>query len=143
MKYDDAEFYFLNYETEELDNEAAATHIGMFITWMVMHELMSNDMRQHDGEAVAQLRLRSMTPGQFAIDRLDCKLFDDNLSEFGNAFASTYYATDFLRDYMETFGVDDSTPERFCSVPDTWENFDKLAPAIDVRFERFKRSRRL
>ena len=30
MKYDDAEYYFLNFETDERETSDGATHIGMF-----------------------------------------------------------------------------------------------------------------
>jgi hypothetical protein len=33
MKYDGAEYFFLNFEGDELENEAGGTHIGMFLAW--------------------------------------------------------------------------------------------------------------
>jgi len=142
MKYDDAEYYFLNFETDALPNEAGATHIGMFMAWMILHELISEEHRNYSGEALAQVKARRMTGATFVIDQLDCKVLDDDLSDAGNAFAASYYESQYAHDYMDTFGVDDSTADRFCSVEDSWDNFDKLARVIDRRFDAWKRASR-
>jgi len=39
MKYDDAEFCFLNFETE-LANEAGGTHTGMYLAWAAQRGLL-------------------------------------------------------------------------------------------------------
>jgi hypothetical protein len=141
LKYDDAEIYFLNFETDALPNEAGATHIGMFMAWMILHELISEEHRKYHGDALAAVKARTMTGPTFVIDQLDCKLLDGDLSEAGNAFAAAYYESQYVRDYMDTFGVDDSTADYFCSVEDSWENFDKLARIIDRRFDEWKKAR--
>lgn len=142
MKHDDAEYFFLNFETDKLENEAGATHIGMYMAWMILHELVSEELRAHAAERIAALKAREITGPEFVVDQLDCKLMDGDLSEQGNAFTLDYYPKQFPLDYMEAFGVDDSTADVFCSVPDTWDNFAKIGKVIDVRFEVWKRARR-
>jgi len=39
MKYDDAEFCFLNFETE-LANEKGGTHTGMYLAWAAQRGLL-------------------------------------------------------------------------------------------------------
>ncbi len=46
MKIDDAEIYFLNFETD-LDNEAGGTHIGMFLGWAVQRGLADPRLLAH------------------------------------------------------------------------------------------------
>ncbi|HEY0065014.1 MAG TPA: hypothetical protein VGC21_23045 [Telluria sp.] len=119
MKYDDAEYFFLNFETDTLENEAGATHIGMFMAWIILHELVSEDHRARHGDELAQLKARQITGAQFVVDQLDCKLMDCDLSELGKAFAASYYASHYGPDYMQAMGINDDTADNFCSVADT------------------------
>lgn len=141
MKYDDAEYFFLNFETDTLENEAGATHIGMFMAWMILHELISDEARESNAEALAKVKAKEMTGAQYVVDMQDCKLFDSDLSELGNAFAMSYYESDYARDYMQAMGVSDDTADDFCRVEDTWANYAKIARVLDLRFDAFKKQR--
>ena len=141
MKYDDAEYCFLNFETD-LDNEAGGTHTGMFLAWAGLRGLLGFEF---DDEVLAPLKAREVTGAQLYFDLCDGKLTDDDLSDVGNAFAASYYEAHFAADYQRVFAADmpnggESTDD-FCSVPDTWENFDRLAPVLDERFEHWRQSR--
>jgi len=138
MKYDDSEYFFLNYTTDKLSNDAAATHIGMYMAWIVLHELVSPWHLDEDADTLRSLKARAMTPGSFAVDWLDGKLLDDDLSDLGNTFTSWYYAAMYLDDYGALFGVGAETTDEYCSVTDSWDNFDRLAPILDRRFEQWK-----
>lgn len=142
MKYDDAEYFFLNFETDELENEAGATHIGMFMAWMILHEMVSDDARQTNAEALAKVKAREMTGAEYVIDMQDCKLFDDDLNDLGNEFAASYYESGYYADYAEAMGVDNDTADDFCRVEDTWANYAKIARVLDQRFDAFKKTRR-
>jgi len=142
MKYDDAEYFFLNFETDELENEAGATHIGMFMAWMILHEMVSDDARQSNAEALATVKAREMTGAEYVIDMQDCKLFDDDLNDLGNEFAASYYESGYYADYAEAMGVDNDTADDFCRVEDTWANYAKIARVLDQRFDAFKKARR-
>jgi len=135
MKYDDAEYYFLNFETDERETSDGATHIGMFFAWNALRGLASEEMH---GDELAPVRARQITGRDFVVDQSDCKLFDEDLSPEGNAFAEWYYESRYLGDYMAVFGVSDQTADELCSVADTWENFDRLAPVLDKRFAEWK-----
>lgn len=142
MKYDDAEYFFLNFETD-LDNNAANTHSGMFLAWAVLRGLARNDPSdEHWNREAERLKRREITGGDFLADLCDCKLMDQDLSEEGNAFAAHYYDASFGKDYAAVLG--DQMPstghdaDDFCSVPDTWANFDKLARLLDKRYGDWK-----
>ncbi|WP_374488606.1 hypothetical protein [Zoogloea sp.] len=130
MKYDDAEYYFLNFETDALPNEAGATHIGMFMAWMMLHDLVSEDLE----EAIDEVKSRQVTGREIVVDASDCKLLSDDLSEEGNAFAAWYYEDKYIGDYCRVFEISGDSADALCSVEDTWDNFDKLAPVLDQRF---------
>ncbi len=145
MKYDDAEFCFLNFETE-LDNNAANTHIGMYLAWAVLRGL-GGDARGDERWAreCERLRRREITGGQLLSDLCDCKLTDWDLNAEGNAFTAAYYESTFAKDYERALGhampKSGHPTDDFCSVPDTWENFDRLAPLLDRRLAAWRAQR--
>lgn len=79
------------------------------------------------------LNLRAITPGHF-MAVCDGKLVDDMINEEANAFTAEYYDIEngqYLDDYEDLLGED---VQDLYHVADTWENFDRLAPAIAQRF---------
>ncbi|MFY2763157.1 tetratricopeptide repeat protein [Arenimonas sp. MALMAid1274] len=136
MKYDDAEFAFLNFETD-LDNEAAGTHAGMYLAWAASRGLLG-----HDAATLAPLLARQVTGSQFYFDQCDGKLMDEDFNDEGNAFTASYYERQFIADYEQVFGADlpdtGHPNDDLCSLPDTWENFDRLAPLLDQRLAEWK-----
>jgi hypothetical protein len=79
------------------------------------------------------VRRRDLTGAQFLLKYCDEKLIDEDLNEEGSAFAEGYYEQTYLTDY--------------CSVllpyedPDTWSNFDRIAPILDQRFKDWRATR--
>jgi hypothetical protein len=146
MKYDDSEYYFLNFETD-LDNEAANTHIGMFYAWALLSGLGQTDSPDLDtSDAREQLRARQKTGGELLSDLCDGKLTSDEFNDEGNAFAADYYEKQFHHDYARVF--DSQIPstghdaDDICSVPDTWANFDLIKPVLDRRLADWRAKRK-
>jgi hypothetical protein len=136
VKYDDASWHYGGDFPKELPEEAGATHIGMFLAWMLLNGLASDELAEDSAEEIAALRSRSLTGAQFLMRVLDEKLTDDDFSEEGNAFAIAYYQGEdddsrYLDDYFEIFGVDVAS---LYEVPDTWENYDRLSARMNERF---------
>ena len=140
MKYDDAEIYFLNFENDDLPNEVGATHIGMFMAWLIIHNLVSEDLQEEAAEEIEKVKSREITGRDFVVDICDCKLFDEELNEEGNGFDIWYYEKNYIEDYCQVFEITGDATVEFCSVEDNWENFDKLAPVLDKRFEDWKKA---
>ena len=140
MKYDDAETCFLNFETD-LENEAGGTHTGMYLAWAAFKGLLGEAF---DEATLAPLRARETTGCQLYFDQCDGKLTDEDFNERGNAFTASYYEASFVADYQRVFA--DQMPnggestDDFCSVPDTWENYDRLAPVLDQRFAQWQQA---
>jgi hypothetical protein len=140
MAYDRADF---DYSTEEqpLPKGHAATHIGMFLAWAVMNGLENEFHRQRSPQLLEQLRRREITGRQFFQAACGDRFSERDLNPEGNAFAEHYYTDQagqrgaYFDDYRKTLAA--GLPS-FWHVADTWENYDKIAPVISARFERWK-----
>jgi Sel1 repeat len=142
MKYDDSEYFFLNFETD-LDNHAANTHSGMYLAWAVHAGLTRVDPTDESWtRAVAATQARQLTGANLLSDMCDGKLTDMEFNAEGNAFTAQYYEKDFHHDYARVF--DSQIPstghdaDDICSVPDTWGNFDLLKPVLDRRLAQWR-----
>ncbi|WP_151742696.1 MULTISPECIES: hypothetical protein [unclassified Acinetobacter] len=139
MKYDDASWHYGGDFPVDLPQEAGATHIGMFLTWMLLHNFASEELIEYSQDAIEHLKTKKITGAHFLINELDEKLTDNDFSEEGNAFALAYYEglnndSRYNDDYLLSFSVDTNNVYR---VADTWENYDKLASHIDARYCRW------
>ncbi|KPY94905.1 Uncharacterized protein ALO36_04656 [Pseudomonas syringae pv. tomato] len=136
MKYDDASWHYNGNFPSDLPSAAGATHIGMFLAWMLLNKLASEELLEDAESEVAALTKRELTGSAFVISMLDEKLTDQEFNDIGNAFALAYYEglnndSRYIDDYLLAFSV---TQDEVYSVPDTWANFDKLSPLMDARF---------
>lgn len=140
MAYDRADFDYST-EAEPLPKGHAATHIGMFLAWAVFNDLENDFHRQHSAELLAKLRRREITGRQFFEAVCNGRFTERELSVEGNDFAEYYYANQagergpYFEDYRKTLVA--GLPS-FWHVADTWENYDKLAPVISRRYQRWK-----
>ncbi len=135
VKYDDASWHYGGDFPADLPQSAGATHIGLFLAWMLLN---GHGSAMHDG-AFAQLQSRAMTPGAWFIENCDEKLTAEDLSTEGQRFAESYYLHDedrseegepsYLFDYMGRFPDVDAY-----KVPDDWASYDRIAPILAQRF---------
>jgi hypothetical protein len=143
VKYDDAEWHSDGTD-EGLD--AAGTHIGLFLAWVVMRGLDAGAqfggnpagaaaVRQKEAADREAVRRRAMKGSQLLSRWYDDKLFSTELTAEGAAFANSYYAKHYLNDYEQTLAQ--GLPSQY-SVPDTWESFDKMALVLDRRFAQWQ-----
>lgn len=153
-KYDDASWHYGGDFPDDLPEENGATHIGMFLTWCIDNDLISEFQIEESGEDIQKVKNRELTGAEFLIDNCDEKFTDEDLNNLGNEFAKDYYEddTDFGRkfgnysdDYSSTF---DQKAERsgfeyetFYHVENTFENYEILKPIINKRFEEWKKYR--
>ena len=150
-KYDDASWHYGGEYPENLSNENAATHIGMFLTWCINNNLLSEELEEDSKDEIQSVKRREMTGAEFLIDLCDEKFSQHDLNDLGNGFAKAYYNDDtafgkkfnsFGDDYSETFDrkaeENDFEYESFYHVEDTYENYDLIKPVIDQRFEEWR-----
>lgn len=145
MKYDDAEYLFLNFETER-DNDDAGTHIGMYLAWALLRGLGGEHFAEPEAASHMQrLKAREITGAEVLWDRCDGKLTDDDFNAVGNAFTAAYYEKFFTRDYERVFQRDFEDTghpvDDLCSLPDTWANFERMAHVLDQRFTQWQKAR--
>ncbi len=138
MTYDRADWHYGGDFPDDLPPEAGGTHIGMFLAWVITRGLEGEIHQEESAPAVAALRSRQITGREFLMTECDEKLWDEDLNAVANAFAKGYYETEggYLADYEEMLG--EGLPSLY-HVEDSWENFDRLAPRIDQRFQEWKR----
>lgn len=143
MKYDDAEYLFLNFETD-LDNNAAGTHLGMYLAWSVLRGLGGSSFEDDGARGlVDRLKAQLITGATLLWDCCDGKLMSDDFNEIGNAFTAAYFEKFYVRDYERVFQKDfpdtGHQTDDFCSIPDTWANFERMAAVLDQRFAQWRK----
>ena len=144
MKYDDASWHSGGDFPAHLPPESGSTHIAVFVAWCVLNG-MASELHIDDGdELLSELDARNITPAQWFMAACDGKFTDEDLTAQGNAFATAYYgaggdlASDpnaYLADYEKEFSEVASLYE----VSDTWENYDRMAPQIALRFKNWSK----
>jgi hypothetical protein len=134
MKFDDGEYYFLNTTREGYTWEAAVTHMGMYVAWLIDNSLVSDSLNTQE---VKRVKSRAITGAQFIEEQCDCKLIDEDLNEDGLAFTSWYYDR-YLNEYCRHFRLDGSA-DALADVANSWDNYELLKPLLDRAFAQWKR----
>ena len=139
MKYDDASWHYgADNFPKHLPQEAGGTHAGMFVAWAFISGLAGDLHIEDFPEDMPRLKRRGVTPGRFFFEACDGKFTDEDLNAVGNRFAQDYFdfrKGKYLADYEKVLAQ--NCPDLY-SVADTWENFDRLRPVLDQRFEDWK-----
>jgi hypothetical protein len=136
LAYDSADWHYGGDFPKDLLPENGSTHIGMFLAWAIIRKLVG-DLHVNDSQvALVKVKNRQVTGRDFFISQCDGKFWKGDLSDEGNAFAANYYVSNiYIDDYLE---VMDPNLESLYHVADSWENFDRIAPVIDKRFDTWK-----
>jgi len=132
MKYDDASWHLEGDFPDDLPDDAAFTHTGLYLAWSVLAGIGSEELHDDFEEELAKLGARSISPCAL-YKAMDGKLTDENLSDEGNDFTKTYFDLDvgqYLKDYQELLCNNIST---MYHVADSWENYERLKPILDNR----------
>lgn len=132
--YDKAKYHFDGDFPKDLPLAQAYVHTGLFLGWLIDHNLCSDFFVQEAKEDIEQFKKRQLTGPQI-YEHWDGCLISEMLSEQGNRFAAAYFDFEhgqFLADYEKLFC---SQLPSLYHVKDTWENYDKLAALIDQRYK--------
>jgi len=136
--YDKAKWHYDGDYPSDLPQSQAFVHAGMFLGWLIYHDLISEEFVEDFGREVAQFKRREVSgPRVFEIS--DGVLVDDMLSDEGNSFAAHYFDFKngkFAADYEELFCA--ALPSLY-HVEDTWANYKKLTERVDQRYAEWKR----
>jgi hypothetical protein len=111
--------------------EQAFTHIGLFLAWLVRHDL--HDPAAFGSDATALEAVRSgAAPGSVLRDAVGDALTSGALSPEGDAFTAWYYPT-YLDDYAVAFA---DQPDY--GVVENDAAYARIAPTIDRRFAEWR-----
>lgn len=135
MVIDKAKWHYGGDFPTELPPENGATHIGMFLAWIINNNLQGEFFDEEMADGLVALRNRKITGREFLIDYCDEVMMGEEFSEEGIAFSEEYYDSDYISDYEEILVKNLPTTYH---VEDTWENYDLIASAINKRFETWK-----
>jgi hypothetical protein len=137
--YDKAKYHTESVAQAGLKEGQEFVHTGMFLGWLIDHDLLEARFAAEWAEDVAAFRARKLT-GPKLFQRWDGVLVDDMLSDRGNAFSKVYFDFEkgaFIADYQRAFGV--SGGNDFFGVSDSWENYEKIKLLVDSAYERWTR----
>jgi hypothetical protein len=147
-KYDDASWHYEGEYPNDIPRANAATHIGMFLTWCIHNELISDEQIEDSYEDIQKVKNRSMTGAEFLMNNCDEKFTDDDLNTIGNKFAKAYYEdskptkfakqySSFLKDYATILNNSLMNVDLY-RVENSWANYNLIKPLIDQRFIEWK-----
>jgi len=139
MKYDDAEFYFLDFTTD-LPNENGGRHIALFLEWAILRGLAAPEML----EQADALRSGAVDPVEMLFDLCDGKLLSDDLNDEGNAFAGEYYPAHHMSDFVAAMNVrEDADVNAIFGAELTQQRHDRVLWQLDQHYSRWLRGRGL
>jgi hypothetical protein len=102
--------------------EQAFTHIGIFLAWLIRHDL--HDARWFPRDHIRAVKAGTMTGSDLA-DDIDWKLISDAMTADGAEFAASQYDR-YMTEYNNLLGEDAGY-----RVPETDVLYTRVAPLID------------
>ncbi|TAE67933.1 MAG: hypothetical protein EAZ85_14670 [Bacteroidetes bacterium] len=134
--YEKSKVQFLSHFPSILPMDQAYVHVGMFLGWMLEHDLYSDIFE--DEEAHQLLRFKNREISCSLLSALwDGYLGEELFNEEGNEFCHYYYQSGiYRRDYQETLVAQNQNGH----VEDTWDNYTLLAARITHRFKEWKKN---
>jgi len=134
--YDKAKYHYAGDFPNGLAIKYAFVHTGMFLGWIVDHDLFSEEFEEDSMNEIEKFKQRALTGTQI-YEMWDGVLSEDMLSDEGMEFANDYFDFEkgmFLHDYEATF----PGKESLYFVEDTWENYFKIKEVIDQRYHEWR-----
>jgi len=136
--YDKAKWHFESDDfPSELARQQAFVHTGLFLGWLIDHDLLGAQWRE-DFEDLEQAFKARVKTGPEVFRLMGGSLTSDDLPDKGNEFAEVYFDFEtgvYLDDYDEL--LSDGLPSMY-HVADTWENYDRLAQRISARYAEWR-----
>lgn len=125
---------------EGLGWDNAGTHIGIYLAWIILNDLVGEIHLAESPEEIQMLKDRKITGRDYLIELCDEKFWEEDLNAEGLAFTQYYYENDnaYFEDYDRVLAQDlDSLYE----VRNTWANYDLMAKTLDERYQAWKLSK--
>ena len=124
---------------QELDQRAGGTHIGIFLAWVIHNDLIGEFHMMRSVGSIEAVKARKMSGTEFLERECDEKFWNEDLNDTGNEFAKYYYESGkYFEDYASVLA--ENLPTLY-HVQDTWENYEKVSPAITKQFVSWQNSK--
>jgi hypothetical protein len=120
---------------EGVSRKNAGTHIGMFLAWCVLRNMLAPELREPLATPIQALRERRMTGKDFLAKHCDGKLVVELLTREAGSFAGAYYPSKYIKDYKRILAA--GLPTEY-HVVDTWANYERLEPVVSEAFQKWK-----
>ena len=140
MAFDKMEWHACTFP-DSIPYENAGTHIGMYLAWLICNDYIQEDWLEEFSDAIDKVKNRDMTGRDLLVECLDETLPEDIVTEEALEFTGEYYDSHYIDDYNEA--LSEKQPDSEFAVylhEDTWENYDKVEPVINRRFEEWRES---
>ncbi len=134
--YDNAKNHFLGNFPKQLPIEQAYVHIGMYLGWVIDHELYSPYFAEEAETQIFRFKNRQISCTILS-EIWDGYLGYELFSEEGNLFTYYYYGGGVYRKDYQTLLAPD-LPSIY-HVQDDWDSYDTMAQQISKRFEEWKK----
>ena len=125
---------------DNLPYENGGTHIGMFLTWLIDNDLISNFHKEDSQEGIDLVRSRVITGRDFLFDYCDEQFGEEFVVPKVLKFVERYYNNKYLHDYniLLCNGLNVEY-----EVENTWDNYKKIAPIINKRYSRYLKYKKI
>lgn len=137
--YDKAKYHYgADNFSKELSHTQAFVHTGMFIAWLVQHDLFSGAVLHTPPTVIEKVKRRHLTGTEFYKEYLDGVFMPNELTGEGVQFTEFYFDFEkgqYLADYSKVLA--NNLPSLY-HVADTWDNYDELSKVIDARYRKWK-----
>jgi len=145
MIIDCAQWHYEEDFPHNLPQSQASTHIGIFLSWIIMNHLESDVLIEHFADDLAKVRAREMTGRDFLLNNIDGQFLSDDLNPLGLAFTQSYYQDDaqegygqYMVDYYQVLNVM-KLPTLY-HVLDGWHQYDLVAQHIDTAYQTWQKT---
>ncbi|MDF0607205.1 hypothetical protein HZU77_016435 [Neisseriaceae bacterium TC5R-5] len=138
VKYDDVSWHTGGEFPEDLDAQAARTHIGFFIGWAIDNNFQSDLLNENFPEEIEKFKQRKISGSKIIEKCCDDKLTSDDLNDVGIKFANYYYDELYMDDYADLSDDDLAT---IYHEPDNYEKYKQVFDVIESRYRSWVESK--
>ena len=138
MAFDKMEWHAETFP-DSIPYECAGTHIGMYLTWLITNDMITEEWYEEFGDAINRVKLREMTGRDLLMECFDESLMEDIMTEEALEFTADYYDSQYIDDFENALQNETVDSEYAVYLhEDSWENYDKVEPVIMRKFELWK-----
>ncbi len=133
-KIDDMTWHLDENFPKDLPEEAAATHMSMFLGWVIDNHKQSDKLKDIIGDDLEKFRQREISLNFLTLNYCE-KLYEEYLTVEAAQFTKKYYDDFYLKDYQTCL---DEKGKSLFHMPATWEKYEQVKILIEQRYQDWK-----